>query len=167
MKNQRNSKWRLRKWKFSFLPNSLSSTYKWSPSDSLQLWFFRMGTSKIFKFSNCPKRWNIRSFLRIGWESEKIVFFRIQCQVYWNDPRQILYNSGFFVRELQIFSIIPSFSIFVKKWLCPRKKFVTGKFFRFRDFRFKTFWIDSDQKNRAKIFDCANFHHFGPNITFL
>ena len=41
------------------------------------------------------------------------------------------------------------FTVLAKKWLSPRKIF-NGKNFRFRDFRlkirFKTFWIDSDQK---------------------
>ena len=51
------------------------------------------------------------------------------------------------------------------KWLSPGKNFVMGKKFRFRDFRFKTcyktFWIDSDQKNfRLKIFDFAFFSPF-------
>ena len=54
-----------------------------------------------------------------------------------------------------------------KKWLSPRKNFVMGKNFRFRDFRFKirfkTFWIDSDQKKfRPKFFDFAIFCHFWP-----
>ena len=42
------------------------------------------------------------------------------------------------------------FHDFWQKWLSPRKNFVVGKNFRFRDFRFKIrfeiFWIDSDQK---------------------
>ena len=38
--------------------------------------------------------------------NEKVKFFlQLQGQVYRNDPRQILYNLGFFVWELQICSI--------------------------------------------------------------
>ena len=96
MKIQKNSKCRMRKWKIYFLPNSMSSTYKWSPSNFLQLWFFTI-TSKIFKFSkNCPQRWKIRKILSVGWESEKFIFFQIQCQVHSNDHRQIVYNFDIF-----------------------------------------------------------------------
>ena len=51
-------------------------------------------------------------------------------------------------------------SFFAKKWLSP-KKFVMGKNFRFRYFRFgisfETFWIDLIQKNIPKILDCFYF----------
>ena len=53
------------------------------------------------------------------------------------------------------------FSLFWPKNECPRKNFVMGKNFRFRDFRFKislkTFWIDSEKNFlRPKMF--KNFH---------
>ena len=63
---------------------------------------------------NCPQRWKIKNFLSVGWESEKIFFFQIQCQVYRNDPRQILYNFDFFVQELQFFSIFDELSTVMK-----------------------------------------------------
>ena len=47
-------------------------------------------------------------------EKEKTFFFRIQCPVYRNYLRQILYNFGFFVRKLQIFSIFDELSTEMK-----------------------------------------------------
>ena len=47
-------------------------------------------------------------------EKVGIFFFQIQCQVYRNDPRQILYNFDFFVQELQIFSIFDELSTVMK-----------------------------------------------------
>ena len=47
-------------------------------------------------------------------EKVKKNFFQIQCQVYRNDPRQILYNFDFFVQELQFFSIFDELSTVMK-----------------------------------------------------
>ena len=44
----------------------------------------------------------------------KIFFFQIQCQVYRNDPSQILYNFDFFLRELQFFSFFDELSTEMK-----------------------------------------------------
>ena len=63
---------------------------------------------KFFQFlMNCPQWWKIRKILSVRWESGKIFFFQIQCQVYRNDPRQILYNFDFFVQELQFLMNCP------------------------------------------------------------
>ena len=67
------------------------------------------------------------------------------------------------------------FSLFWPKNECPRKNFVMGKNFRFRDFRFKislkTFWIDSEKNFWPKIFIFWSFYvkneGFGPFLNFL
>ena len=56
------------------------------------------------------KKFYTRKFFRRG----KKDFFQIQCQVYRNDPRQILYNFDFFVQELQFFSIFDELSTEMK-----------------------------------------------------
>ena len=56
------------------------------------------------------KKFYTRKFIRRG----KKDFFQIQCQVYRNDPRQILYNFDFFVQELQFFSIFDELSTVMK-----------------------------------------------------
>ena len=87
--------------------------YRNDPRQILYNFSFFVRELQFFQFSmNSLQRWKIRQILSVvlyifktffqlfGWESEKKIF-QIQCQVHRSDPRQILYNFDFFVRELK------------------------------------------------------------------
>ena len=87
--------------------------------------------------------------------------FKIRFKTFWIDSDQ----KNFFDQH---FLTLPFFHYFGKKTTkSTKKKFVMGKNFRFRDFRFKirfeTFWIDSDQKNffDQNFLTLSFFHYFG------
>ena len=84
--------------------------------------------------------------------------FEIRFKTFWIDSDQKKFST-------KIFWLCHFFTIFAEKWL--RKNFAMGKIFRFRNFlfkvRFKTLWIDSDQKKiSTKFFDLIIFSLFWP-----
>ena len=80
--------------------------------------------------------------------TRKKIFFEIFVLKYVLKHFESIPTKKFF--SAKIFWPCHFFTILAEKWLSPRKSFVMGKNYRFRDFRFRirfeTFWIDSEKK---------------------
>ena len=129
--------------------NSMSSIYKWSPSNSLQLWYFvrelqffsifdklstEMNNEKNFK---CRVRKNKKSFFKFNDKFIDTISVKFSTSLIFSPWNFVFYFWWTVYRD--------------EKWLSPRINFVMEKF-GFRDFRFKiqfkTFWIVFVQKFR-------------------
>ena len=128
--------------------------------------FLRWKIVWVFLIVWVPEVQNCLSFSNwlSSWGAIMSEFFELseflRCKIVW-----VLQLSEFF--ELSEFQRCKVVWVFGQKWLSPRKNFVMGKNFRFRDFRFKihfkTFCFDSDQKIfRSKFSDLAIFSLFWP-----
>ena len=101
------------------------------------------------------KKFYTRKFFRRG----KKDFFQIQCQVYRNDPRQILYNFDFFVQELQFFQFLMN----CPQWWKVRKilsvRWESGKIFSSK-FNVKYIEMIPVKFSTTLIFSSVNFKFF-------